>query len=110
MRIALRYAAVLTLVLTLITGTMWGSELPTAPTVQKSVEHDPGAWAFTTGATATVVGIYRPWLGLTAGLVVAVAPNLQDSRAAHQNMIGGIAGAFAGYVLIKTLKHDWHKH
>ena len=82
-----------------------GAELPSAP---KSVEHDPGAWAFTTGFTSAGVGIWKPWIGLTAGLVVAVAPNLQDSRAAHQNMVGGIAGAAAGYVLIKTLKRDWH--
>jgi hypothetical protein len=48
-------------------------------------------------------------VGLTAGLVVAVAPNLQDSKNAHQNMVGGVAGAAAGYLIIKTLKHDW-KH
>ena len=83
-----------------------GAELPSAP---KPVEHDPGAWAFTTGFTSAGVGIWKPWIGLTAGLIVAVAPNLQDSKNAHQNMVGGVAGAFAGYVIIKTLKRDW-KH
>ena len=83
-----------------------GAELPSAP---KSVEHDPGAWAFTTGFTSAGVGIWKPWIGLTAGLVVAVAPNLQDSKNAHQNMVGGVVGALAGYVIIKALKRDW-KH
>ena len=83
-----------------------GAELPSAP---KAVEHDPGAWAFTTGFTSAGVGIWKPWIGLTAGLVVAVAPNLQDSKNAHQNMVGGVAGAAAGYLIIKTLKRDW-KH
>ena len=89
-----------------LAGAACGAELPSAP---KAVEHDPGAWAFTTGFTSAGVGIWKPWIGLTAGLVVAVAPNLQDSKNAHQNRGGGIAGAFAGYVIIKTLKRDW-KH
>ena len=97
----------ITFVLILALASMcFGAELPSAP---KPVEHDPGAWAFTTGFTSAGVGIWKPWIGLTAGLVVAVAPNLQDSKNAHQNMVGGIAGAFAGYVIIKTLKRDW-KH
>ena len=97
----------ITFVLILALASMcFGAELPSAP---KPVEHDPGAWAFTTGFTSAGVGIWKPWIGLTAGLVVAVAPNLQDSKNAHQNMVGGVAGAFAGYVIIKTLKRDW-KH
>ena len=97
----------ITFVLILALASMcFGAELPSAP---KPVEHDPGAWAFTTGFTSAGVGIWKPWIGLTAGLVVAVAPNLQDGKNAHQNMVGGIAGAFAGYVIIKTLKRDW-KH
>jgi hypothetical protein len=98
-----------TLLIFALMGASMAAELPTAPQPVKSVEHDPGAWAFTTGFTSAGVGIWKHWIGLTAGLVVAVAPNLQDSRAAHQNMVGGIAGAAAGYVLIKTLKRDWHK-
>ena len=100
----------ITFVLILALASMcFGAELPSAPNPQHLVEHDPGAWAFTTGFTSAGVGIWKPWIGLTAGLVVAVAPNLQDSKNAHQNMVGGVAGAFAGYVIIKTLKRDW-KH
>jgi hypothetical protein len=107
MRFTLRYLVVSTLILALA-GAAWGQPLPSAPNPQHIVEHDPGAWAITTALTSTGVGIWKPWVGLTAGLVVAIAPNLQDSRNAHQNLVGGVAGAFAGYVIIKTLKHDWH--
>jgi hypothetical protein len=34
---------------------------------------------------------------------------LQDSNNARQNMVGGISGAVGGYLLIKTLKRDWHR-
>lgn len=72
------------------------------------VEHDPGAWAFTTGFTAGMVGTFtRPWIGFAAGSAVGVLSNLQDSNNARQNMVGSIAGAAVGYVVIKTLKHDW---
>ena len=98
----------ITFVLILALASMcFGAELPSAP---KPVEHDPGAWGATTVFTTTVTGAFtRPWIGFAAGVVVAVAPNLQDSRAAHQNMVGGVVGALAGYVIIKTLKRDW-KH
>lgn len=84
-----------------------GAELPSAP---RPVEHDPGAWAFTTGFTSAITGTFtKPWIGLAAGITVGVASNLQDSNNARQNMVGGITGAVAGYLLIKTLKHDWHR-
>ena len=85
----------------------WGAPLPDAP---KTVEHDPGTWAFTTGFTSAVVGTFtRPAYGLAAGVAVGVLGNLQDSTHAKQNMVGGIVGAVAGYVIIKTIKRDW-KH
>ena len=84
----------------------WGQALPSAP---KPVEHDPGAWAFTTGAATSMVGVFtKPSYGLAAGAGIAVLGNLQNSKNAHQNMIGGIGGAVAGYLIIKTLKNDWH--
>lgn len=82
--------------------------LPNAPNPQHVVEHDPGAWAFTTGTVAVVGGIYRPWVGFAAGAAVGVFSNLQNSNNARQNMVGAVAGSAAGYVIIKTLKHDWH--
>ena len=85
----------------------WGESLPATP---KPVEHDPGAWAITTGTVAVAGGIYKPWVGLAAGSAWAVFGNMQDQRAAHQNMVGGIAGSVAGYLIIKTLKKDWRKH
>ena len=85
----------------------WGAPLPDAP---KPVEHDPGAWAFTTGFTSAVVGTFtKPSYGLAAGVAVGVLGNLQDSTHAKQNMVGGIVGAVAGYVIIKTIKRDWHR-
>ena len=95
------------LVVTLV-GAGWGSTLPSAPTPHP-VERDPGAWAFTTGFTAAGVGIWKPWVGLAAGSAVAIFGNgLQNSHNAHVDMLGGLAGAAAGYLIIKTLKHDWH--
>ena len=79
-------------------------------TLPRPVEHDPGAWAFTTGFTSTLTGTFvKPKYGLMAGVAIAVLPNLQNSNNAHQNMVGGIIGAGVGYVVIKTLKHDWRK-
>ena len=84
-----------------------GAELPPSP---HPVEHDPGAWAFTTGFASMMTGTFtKPWIGLAAGVTVGVAANLQDSNNARQNMVGGIAGAVGGYLLIKTLKRDWHR-
>ena len=86
----------------------WGESLPATP---KPVEHDPGAWAITTGTVAVAGGIYKPWVGFAAGTAVAVFGNgLQNSHNAHVDMLGGIAGAAVGYVIIKTLKKDWRKH
>jgi uncharacterized membrane protein YfcA len=86
------------------------TELPAAPQPQHVVEHDPGAWAFTTGFTSTLTGAFtKPWIGFAAGSAVAVFGNLQDSNHARQNMVGGIIGSVAGYAIIKTLRNDWHK-
>ena len=75
----------------------------------KPAEHDPGAWAFTTGFTSSVTGTFtRPWIGLAAGIGLGVAANLQNSNNARQNMVGSVIGSVAGYAIIKTLKHDWH--
>jgi hypothetical protein len=83
--------------------------LPATPQPQHVVEHDPGAWAVTTGFTSTLTGAFsKPWIGFAAGTAVAVFGNMQDSTHAHQNMVGGIAGAAGGYLITKTLKHDWH--
>jgi hypothetical protein len=85
----------------------WGTELPNAPT---PVEHDPGAWAVTTAFATVLPGAFtKPSYGLAIGVGVAVFGNLQDSTHAHQNMVGGIGGAVAGYIVIKTLRHDWHR-
>jgi hypothetical protein len=53
--------------------------------------------------------ITKPWIGLAAGVTIGLAANLQDSNNARQNMVGGISGAVGGYLLIKTLKRDWHR-
>jgi hypothetical protein len=84
-----------------------GTELPASP---HPVEHDPGAWAFTTGPVAVITGTFtKPWIGLAAGATIGVAANLQDSTHARQDMVGSLAGAVGGYLIIKTLKHDWHR-
>jgi len=84
-----------------------GAELPSPP---RPVEHDPGAWAFTTGFASAITGTFtKPWIGLAAGVTIGLAANLQDGNNARQNMVGGITGAVGGYLLIKTLKRDWHR-
>jgi len=94
------------LILALASAAM-GAELPSSP---RPVEHDPGAWAFTTGVGSAITGTFtKPWIGLAAGVTIALAANLQDSNNARQNMVGGISGAVGGYLLIKTLKRDWHR-
>ena len=76
----------------------------------KTVEHDPGTWAFTTGFTSAVAGTFtKPWIGFAAGSAIGIAANLQNSNNARQNMVGSVLGAGAGYLLIKTLRHDWHR-
>ena len=93
------------LILTLASVAM-GAELPASP---RPVEHDPGTWAFTTGSASTITGTFtKPWIGLATGVTIGLAANLQNSNNARQNMVGGIAGAVGGYLLIKTLKRDWH--
>lgn len=103
---------VITVILILaLTSLCWSAPLPNAPVAQHTVEHDPGAWAFTTGFTAGLTGTFtKPWIGLAAGVAVAVLPNMQNSNNARQNMVGGIGGAAAGYLIIKTLKNDWKHH
>jgi LytS/YehU family sensor histidine kinase len=94
------------LILALASAAM-GVESPSPP---RPVEHDPGAWAFTTGSASAMTGTFtKPWIGLAAGVTIGVAANLQDSNNARQNMVGGIAGAVGGYLIIKTLKRDWHR-
>jgi branched-subunit amino acid ABC-type transport system permease component len=94
------------LILALASAAM-GAELPSSP---RPVEHDPGAWAFTTGFASTITGTFtKPWIGLATGMSIGFAANLQNSNNARQNMVGGIAGAVGGYLLIKTLKRDWHR-
>ena len=94
------------LILTLASPAM-GAELPSSP---HPAEHDPGTWAFTTGSASALTGTFtKPWIGLAAGVTIGLAANLQDSNNARQNMVGGIAGAVGGYLLIKTLKRDWHR-
>ena len=93
------------LILALASAAM-GAELPSSP---RPVEHDPAAWAFTTGFASTITGTFtKLWIGLAAGVTVGLAANLQDNKNARQNMVGGIAGSVGGYLLIKTLKRDWH--
>jgi LytS/YehU family sensor histidine kinase len=83
------------------------AETPSSP---RPVEHDPGTWAFTTGSASVITGTFtKPWIGLAAGVTIGVAANLQGSDNARQNMVGGIAGAVGGYLVIKTLKRDWHR-
>ena len=102
---------IITVVLILaLTSLCWGAPLPNAPVAQHTVEHDPISWGITTAFTSAGVGVWKPWVGLAAGITVAIIPNLQDSRAARQNMVGGIAGAVVGYAVIKTLKNDWKHH
>jgi len=94
------------LVLALASAAM-GAELPSSP---RPVEHDPGTWAFTTGFASALTGTFtKPWIGLATGVTIGLAANLQDSNNARQNMVGGIAGAVGGYLLIKTFKRDWHR-
>jgi hypothetical protein len=69
-----------------------------------------GRVAFTTGFGSAITGTFtKPWIGLAAGVTIGLAANLQDSNNARQNMVGGISGAVGGYLLIKTLKRDWHR-
>jgi branched-subunit amino acid ABC-type transport system permease component len=94
------------LILALASAAM-GAELPSSP---RPVEHDPGAWAFTTGFASAITGTFtKPWIGFAAGVTIGLASNLQDSNNARQNMVGGIAGAVGSYLLIKTFKRDWHR-
>ncbi len=94
------------LILVLASAAM-GAELPSSPS---PVEHDPGAWAFTTGFASAITGTFtKPWIGLATGVTIGLAANLQDSKNARQNLVGGITGAVGGYLLIKTLKRDWHR-
>ena len=94
------------LVLALASAAM-SAELPSSA---HAVEHDPGAWAYTTGFASAITGTFtKPWIGLAAGVTIGLAANLQDSNNARQNMVGGISGAVGGYLLIKTLKRDWHR-
>ena len=94
------------LILALASAAM-GAEIPFPP---RPVEHDPGTWAFTTGFASAATGTFtKPWIGLAVGVTIGVAANLQDSNSARQNMVGSIAGAVGGYLLIKTLKRDWHR-
>ena len=100
---------IITLILVLsLSSIALGTPVPSAPTPHP-VERDPVAWGVTTGFTSSLTGTFvHPWIGFAAGVAVAVFPNMQDSRNAHQNMVGGMIGAGAGYVLIKTLRKDWH--
>jgi LytS/YehU family sensor histidine kinase len=94
------------LILALASAAM-GAELQSSP---RPVEHDPSAWAFTTGFASAITGTFtKPWIGLAAGVTIGLAANLQDSNNARQNMVGGIAGAVGGYLLIKTFKRDWYR-
>lgn len=93
----------------LLTDEAHCTALPNAPAPQHVVEHDPGAWAFTTGFSSAVTGTFtRPWIGFAAGAAIGVFSNLQDSNNARQNMVGAVAGSAVGYVVIKTLRRDWH--
>lgn len=110
----MRNIIVTTLLVVTLVGAGWGQPLPSAPTapIQKSVEKDPYAWLCTTALTGAGVGAFtRPWIGFAAGTAVAVFGNgLQNSHAAHVDMLGGIAGAGIGYIAAKTMRHDWrHK-
>jgi uncharacterized membrane protein YccC len=99
--------------LILVLGSLcWGNNLPATPQPQASVEKDAGAWAFTAGTAATGIGAFtRPWIGFVAGTTIAVFGNgLQNSHNSHVDMLGGIGGAAVGYVIAKTLRHDWRKH
>src|SRR5579864_2114613 len=90
-----------------LASTALGAELPSLP---RPVEHDPGTWALTTGVASAITGTFtKPWIGLAAGVTIGVAANLQGSNNARQNMVGGLAGAVGGYLLIKTCKRDWHR-
>ena len=93
-----------------ISSLCWG-ELSNAPKPQNVVEHDPGAWFVTGMAAPVLIGCFtKPSIGLAGGIAIDVLANLQNSKNAHQNMIGAIGGSVAGYLLIKTLKKDWRKH
>ena len=106
----LMYMCIGMVALGVLTGEAHCQTLPEAPRASTPGEHDPGTWAFTTGFTSTLTGTFvKPKYGLMAGVAIAVLPNLQNSNNAHQNMVGGIIGAGVGYVVIKTLKHDWRK-
>lgn len=95
----------LTLFVLVLSSVSWGQSRP-----QHIVEHDPGAWAVTTGFTTVVTGTFtKPWVGFAAGVTIGVASNLQDSNHARQNIVGAVIGSAAGYVLIKTMKHDWSR-
>jgi hypothetical protein len=75
----------------------------------KPVEHDPGAWVCTSALTAVAGGIYKPWVGFAAGVAWGVVADRQNSNNARQDIVGAVIGATAGYVIIKTLKHDWRR-
>ena len=106
-----------TLLIFALMGASMAAELPTAPSVQKTsvpvkqVELDPYAWALTAAFPVGIIGTFtKPSIGLAAGVAVAVFGNgLQNSHNAHVDMLGGLAGAGGTYLLVKTLKRDWHK-
>lgn len=106
--IRLKTAVVLTILLCTFAV---AQPLPDAPSARKAsvVEHDPGAWFATGMFTPVIVGCFtKPSYGLAAGVAIDVLANMQNSRNAHQNMVGAIGGSVAGYLIIKTLKRDWH--
>jgi hypothetical protein len=52
-----------------------------------------------------VVGTFtKPSIGFWAGVAIDVAANTHNKT----NMAGALAGSGAGYLLVKTLKRDWH--
>ena len=93
-----------------IASACYGAELPSAPT-QQTVEHDPVAWGITGIFPSATIGIFtKPAMGFWAGIGIDIAGNSRFSAPGDKtNMVAAMVGTSAGYLLIKTMKRDWHK-
>jgi hypothetical protein len=102
-------SSIVTVLILALASICWGADLPSAPT--PTVEKDPVAWGITGIFAPVVVGTFtKPAIGFWAGIVIDIAGNSRFSAPGDKtNMVAAMVGTSAGYLLIKTLKRDWHK-
>ena len=89
-----------------------GAELPSSP---RPVEHDPGAWAVTTGFASAITGTFtKPWVGLAAGVTIGLAANLRLSVLMRQGAPDRTGNCthriLPGNVAVNTTKFQRENH